>query len=421
MSRLITSRWVRLGLVAVALTAIVVVVLRSRRSRSTPGPVSRAAPGAPPGTAPPGEAESGRVPRWPPAPILGTPTADDLRRYAVPAYIPAFLSAKPYPREPLDGAVRRRLVRWGAAACALGVLFLGAQALEDVTFSKREEPAPAGGVFGGGSSDPATFPCVPEARDTGAGTDGWTPDDRHDPICRDMGVQPPSRWGRVEIRPLPEGTSARVRRRAGSVPDADCRPSGEAPRARALSPGVTRAVNRQWTRIERWLKANAPATRRTLAPPARGRTIAIAEAQMGLRFPDDLRASLLRHNGALASGGTSGFGLLAGKMLGVREIRDTWRGLCGIGGPRPRRWEGGMIPIASDLTGGRLAVDSAGRGVAEIGEEGEADFTPGGVRIRSHYALLKRTADALEADGTVGQKPRVTGAAELGSDPVGSG
>ncbi|MGW4423054.1 SMI1/KNR4 family protein [Streptosporangium sp. NPDC004631] len=415
---MITSRWVRLGLVAVALTAIAVVVLRSRRSRSTPRPVSRAAPGAPPGTAPPGEAGSGRVPRWPPAPILGTPTADDLRRYAVPAYIPSFLSAEPHPRKPLDGAVRRRLLRWGAAACALGVLFFGAQALEDVTFSKREEPAPAGGVSGGGPSDPATFPCMPEARDSGAGTDGWTPADRDDPICRDMGVQPPSRWGRVEIQPLPEGTS-QVRRRAGSAPGADCRPSGEAPRARALSPGVTRAVNRQWTRIERWLKANAPATRRTLAPPARGRTIAIAEAQMGVRFPDDLRASLLRHNGALASGGTSGFGLLAGKMLGVREIRDTWRELCGVEGPRPRRWEGRMIPIASDLTGGHLVVDSAGRGVGEIGEEGEADFTPGGVRIRSHYALLKRTADALEADGS-GLKPRAAGG-ELGSDPVGSG
>lgn len=405
------------------LTAIVVVVLRSRRSRSTPAPVSRAAPGAPPGTAPPSEAESGRVPRWPPAPILGTPTADDLRRYAVPAYIPAFLSAEPSPRKPLDGAVRRRLVRWGAAACVLGVLAFGAQALEDVTFSKRGEPASAGGVFGGGPSDPATFPCTPEARDPGAGTGGWTPDDRDDPICRDRGVRTPSRWGRVEIRPLPEGTSAQVRRRAGLAPGADCRPSGEAPRARALSPGVTRAVNRQWTRIERWLKANAPATRRTLAPPARGRTIAIAEAQMGLRFPDDLRASLLRHNGALASGVTPGFGLLARRMLGVREIRDTWRELCGIEGPRPRPrwWEGRMIPIASDLTGGRLVVDSTGRGVGEIGEEGKADFTPGGVRIRSHYALLKRTADALEADGTVGRwKPRVTGG-ELGSDLVDSG
>ncbi|MFD2348759.1 hypothetical protein ACFSTC_04110 [Nonomuraea ferruginea] len=89
--------------------------------------------------------------------------------------------------------------------------------------------------------------------------------------------------------------------------DADCRPGSATPRVRKPDPKVTRAVNRQWRRIETWLKANAPRSYRTLGKPAKAGTIAVAEAQMGLRFPDDLKASLLRHNG-------------------VVPVRDTWGG-----------------------------------------------------------------------------------------------
>src|SRR5690606_18834318 len=113
---------------------------------------------------------------------------------------------------------------------------------------------------------------------------------------------------------------------------------------RPIDPGVRRAVNRQWRRIERWLEANAPRTSRTLGTPGRARTIAIAEAQMGVRFPDDLRASLLRHNGA------TGFGFGGASNLSIREIRDTWRLECGqdpAGGgddPWAEPWSGRLIP-----------------------------------------------------------------------------
>jgi cell wall assembly regulator SMI1 len=69
-------------------------------------------------------------------------------------------------------------------------------------------------------------------------------------------------------------------------------------------------VNRQWRRIEAWLKTNAPRSHRTLGKPGKAETIAAAEARMGLPFPDDLRASLLRHDGTVFVKDTWGFGFL---------------------------------------------------------------------------------------------------------------
>ncbi|MFC7643618.1 SMI1/KNR4 family protein [Streptosporangium lutulentum] len=191
------------------------------------------------------------------------------------------------------------------------------------------------------------------------------------------------------------------------VTDADCRPEVREPRARAVSPTVTRAVNRQWRRIETWLKTNAPKTRLTLGEPAKARTIAVAEAQMGLRFPDDLRASLLRHNGAVFARDTRAFGFLGHENQDVRAIRDHWRGLCEIDGgeegdPRSGWWDGRMIPFGADGSGDHLVIDSAVRDVGETDHEGQLGFTPGEIRIGSYYALLKATANALETGGSVG-------------------
>nr|BFE88606.1 hypothetical protein GCM10020093_112070 [Planobispora longispora] len=126
--------------------------------------------------------------------------------------------------------------------------------------------------------------------------------------------------------------------------------------------------------------------------------------QMGLLFPDDLRASLLRHDG-IASGRTFRFFLYQG--MDVRGIRDAWRMLCGVdsqdyGDPRGDWWDGRMIPVGEDGLGNHLVVDSVRRDVGETDHEGTMVFAPGGVRIRSYHALLKLTADALETGGTVG-------------------
>ncbi|SEG85051.1 hypothetical protein SAMN05444920_105457 [Nonomuraea solani] len=184
----------------------------------------------------------------------------------------------------------------------------------------------------------------------------------------------------------------------------NCSPSPRPVTVRPIDPQVRRAVDRQWRRVERWLKANAPLTYRTLRPPGKARTIAIAEAQMGVDFPDDLRASLLRHNG---SRGAAGFGFGTGPgtglgtgpggavNLGIREIRDAWRRLCRPDRTQPpaEDWNGRKIPFLRH--GGSTeyaAVDSAGR------DSG----------LSSYYALMRAVADALEQGGEFhGQRPAV--------------
>ncbi|GGS99833.1 hypothetical protein GCM10010156_67370 [Planobispora rosea] len=435
MLRLLSSRWVRLALAAAVTVTVVAAVLRVRglrraaggpRARTTPGtardrrvPQSAGAPAeASPGedTAPPAPGSPPSQP-WPPVPILGTPTDADLARHATRPYEP-----KPRPphaprplRPSLGEAARRRVVRWGGAAIALCVLVFAAQALETAVFSKEA----AGPEY----TEEHIYPedlqdlfddreCTPPTREASGMLRTFCTAETPEPVTGDggaltadamPGTAPPSTGdpvARPPAEPAGEGPD-------GTVPDDDCRPGTGRPVIRKIDPRVTRAVNRQWRRIERWLKTNAPRSHRTLAPPARARTIAIAEAQMGLRFPDDLRASLLRHNGSVSADRTWGFGFLGNESMSVRGIRDTWRGLCeigadGYGDPRGDWWDGRMIPVGDFGTGDKLVVDSVRRNVGKTDHAGTTDFAPGGVRIRSYHALLKMTADALETGGTVG-------------------
>jgi hypothetical protein len=67
-----------------------------------------------------------------------------------------------------------------------------------------------------------------------------------------------------------------------------------------------------------------------------------------------------------------------------------------------------MIPFGGDGIGDHLVIDSVKRDVGVSDEDGGMSFTPGGVRLRSYYALLKATADALEKGGAIGRwQPRV--------------
>ncbi|GGL04172.1 SMI1/KNR4 family protein [Planomonospora parontospora] len=449
MRRLITYRWVRLALAAtVTAVAVAVVVAVVRLRGRTARPDGRAVPGADRGTRTasggredprgdprtrPGEeaaADREAVAPWPPAPILGTPTAADLARYARRPYEP-----KPRPpRPPLDEATRRRVVRWGSAAVALGVLVFAAQVLETAVFS-GEGPGAASPYVEEHYFRDEELPFMTAGRDCTAPT--RLADGRLHALCTaPTATTAPGgggplvatvvpRTGRTES---PSGPGRGTPARAGESPepgapgsDLDCAPGPGAPVVRRVDAKVTRAVNRQWARIERWLKANAPETHRTLAGPARARTIAVAEAQMGLRFPDDLKASLLRHDGSRAGRSSWGFGPMGYESLSVRQIRDDWRGLCKIervqegADDRGEWWDGRLIPVGSDGTGGELVVDSVRRDVGEGSFEnggGATSFTPGGVRVRSYHALLRMTADALENGGSVGHwEPVVRGGA----------
>ncbi|MEV1177211.1 SMI1/KNR4 family protein [Nonomuraea sp. NPDC049784] len=161
---------------------------------------------------------------------------------------------------------------------------------------------------------------------------------------------------------------------------------------RPISPRVRAAVNRQWRRIERWLKAHAPKTYATLGAPGKARTIAVAEAQTGLEFPDDLRASLLRHNGMSGPLETR-FTFGGDDVHGVREIRDLWRRDCAAGGGGPI---GRLIPVGS-LT----EVDADTRHV-------EVPMMESDPLWPSYHAMLRDVAAALERGRPVhGVRPTV--------------
>ncbi|MGW4798077.1 SMI1/KNR4 family protein [Nonomuraea sp. NPDC004297] len=182
-----------------------------------------------------------------------------------------------------------------------------------------------------------------------------------------------------------------------AVPDSRCSPEPRPVTVRPVDPKVRRAVNRQWRRVERWLKANAPRTYRTLGAPGRARTIAIAESQMGVDFPDDLRASLLRHNGSRGPD-AFGFGFWPGGAanLGTRDIRDAWRASCSGERTGAER----LIPFLRQARPGAYAVvDSAGGAVGW--DDQDSATAPG---AESYYALMRTVADALERGAPVGDR-----------------
>ncbi|MFE5861663.1 SMI1/KNR4 family protein [Streptomyces virginiae] len=82
-------------------------------------------------------------------------------------------------------------------------------------------------------------------------------------------------------------------------------------------------VQDSWNRIDEWLREHAPRTFATLGPPAGHEEIAAAQEELGVTFPPDLVASLLRHNGALE--GVEAFRFSThDRLLAVSEIvRDT--------------------------------------------------------------------------------------------------
>ncbi|MEU5863878.1 hypothetical protein ABZ815_22080 [Nonomuraea sp. NPDC047529] len=185
----------------------------------------------------------------------------------------------------------------------------------------------------------------------------------------------------------------------------NCAPRRRPIDPRRVAPDVKRAVDGQWRRIERWLRRNAPRTYRTLGGPVRARTIAVAESQMGVDFPDALRASLLRHNGARGAG-VLGFRPGARQQLTVRGIRDAWREMCAR---RPAgTWDGLLIPFLSYTASDGVTAYATGYATVS-----SADGTVSGAtsrRLRSSYTLLRTVADALERGGTIdGRRPVVTG------------
>ncbi|TQS30859.1 hypothetical protein [Microbispora sp. KK1-11] len=352
MRRLIASRPVRLAL-AVALVAGVaaglVVVARRRRAAVPAAPAPQAPRPAPP-------QDAGYPARRGPEPVLGWPTSEDLERYDRPeagAPIARLLDGLPRIERPRG----RKARRWTAALVALGLLVLTSQLLETAVFRPAAGTPSGRAAYAGGYAEPV--PAVPSP----------------DPVADVPVAQPPP--------PSPDPACAL--RRTGST----------TPAVRPISRPVTAAVNRQWRRIERWLKAHAPKTYASLNKPAGARLVAKAEARIGRPVPDSLRASLLRHNGAR---GTAAFQLpRKHAIMGARGLVSSWPEVCQMGGGIP-------FAYSSDYDD-YLVTNSATGGVGSA--DGDLPYFED--EWSSYYALLKATADALAEGGPVGGSVPVVG------------
>jgi cell wall assembly regulator SMI1 len=199
---------------------------------------------------------------------------------------------------------------------------------------------------------------------------------------------------------------------AATAAAVDCDPMPRAPAVRRPKAAATRRVDAAWHRIERRLARWAPKTYRRLNPPASPQALARAEAALGRRLPDELKASLLRHDG--------GQFILwwLYEPIGVDEIVQDWRRRCEIARDAPWSpddypdadadpeglwWHGGVVPFTRDGGGNSLVIDRKGR-VGEFSHEVGLSFG-GDTGWRSYAAFLEDVADSLESGEPLRDSP----------------
>jgi cell wall assembly regulator SMI1 len=176
-------------------------------------------------------------------------------------------------------------------------------------------------------------------------------------------------------------------------------------------------VNRAWARIEGWLARRAPVARASLRPPASAVRIAQLQAVLGRRLPEDLVASLRRHDGVPDR--VQGFSFPLGQYpMGTARIASDWRMLCGIiedsGDPSGFWWHPRYTPFTQNFSGDSLVLDQGTAPTARVGEHGHEvgvsfERWPG-----SLAELFEGTATALERGRSyLGGRPVVTSDGDL--------
>jgi cell wall assembly regulator SMI1 len=167
-----------------------------------------------------------------------------------------------------------------------------------------------------------------------------------------------------------------------------------------------------WSRIERWLAAKAPHTEALLRAGAGPDEVADAQRRLGLRFPDDLVASLQRHDGCEWSRGHFG---LAGPFRPVavadmvKSHLETEQVLAEFEG----YWDRRHLTFAATNTDWGLVVDCGpgdtwGRVGTWFGGEGVTWS-----QWPSIGALLSDVAAALEAGRAIDRWVPVASGGEL--------
>jgi SMI1 / KNR4 family (SUKH-1)/Family of unknown function (DUF6461) len=167
-----------------------------------------------------------------------------------------------------------------------------------------------------------------------------------------------------------------------------------------------------WLRIERWLAAKAPDTHPSLRAGADAAAVADAQRRLGLRFPDDLVASLQRHDGCEWTRSHFGLGgpfrpVAVGDM--VKSHLETQKVLAEFEG----YWERHLLMFAATNTDWGLVVDCE-----PGGRHGRVGVWNGGEGVSwtewaSVGALLSDVAGALETGRPVGEWVPVAFGGEL--------
>ncbi len=164
----------------------------------------------------------------------------------------------------------------------------------------------------------------------------------------------------------------------------------------------TALVEQSWDRIETWLARHAPETFATLRPGASTEAVLAAQRETGLVFPDDLVASLRRHDGVEQRPG--GFRLPGGHTLlsaaaipaQTRTMADAIAQVDTGGSLLGTYWHPQWILIAPDGSGGALALDARpGATLGAVGQLEHGEGTRFG-RWGTIGDLLAAVADALE-------------------------
>lgn len=169
------------------------------------------------------------------------------------------------------------------------------------------------------------------------------------------------------------------------------------------------SINDQWERIETAFADSG--IRHALNDPASPEAIDALEAELGLTLPDELRDSLLRHDGT--TDGDWPYGALLGTD-GIQAEAKVWRELVedgtfddaadhdasnGQGSVKPGWWNVGWIPLDADGGGNGSVVDTDPGENGVVGQVLDMDHEvgPSGPRFASVTEYLKDIADRIES------------------------
>lgn len=168
-------------------------------------------------------------------------------------------------------------------------------------------------------------------------------------------------------------------------------------------------IDDAWLSIETWLERNTPAAYASLPAPASGESIRTMRTEFGRPIPDDLLASLARHDGS----GELYILPAAHRLSGSRQIVEENARNRALETARRRHveqrhrerphqfplrppylWDSGWLPIAHDESGNGLFIDTTRGALGTMDRDSGAAF-PGNAAFGSLPALLEHVAEAL--------------------------